>query len=140
MTVLDPTGQIKIDRPPVGDHVFVELPLAVRSETWIHEFKPLARTKDFWADVRDLPEGTFLTVLVPAAASREETAELLDQALRLIDEAQALANARRSALAPTEPQVEDCRPVERPPVALTDQFLERGIVAYRIEVGVPGGE
>jgi len=47
MTVLDPTGQIKLDRPPVGDRIFVELPLAVRSETWMHEFKPLARTKDF---------------------------------------------------------------------------------------------
>jgi hypothetical protein len=107
MTVLDPTGQIKIDRPPVSDHVFVQLPLAVRSETWIHEFKPLARTKDFWADVRDLPEGTFLTVLVPAAASREETAELLDQALRLIDEAQALADARRSASEPTVQYIRD---------------------------------
>jgi hypothetical protein len=63
--------------------------------------------KDFWADVRDLPEGTFLTVCVPAAASREETAELLDGALRLIDEAQALADARRSASAPTEQYVRD---------------------------------
>jgi hypothetical protein len=107
MTVLDPTGEIKIDRPPVGDHVFVQLPLTVRSEAWIHEFKPLARTKDFWADVRDLPEGTFLTVHVPVAASREETAELLDRALRLIEEAQALANARRSASGPTEQYIRD---------------------------------
>ena len=44
---------------------------------------------------------------VPAAASREETAELLDGALRLIDEAQALANTRRSALAPTEQYIRD---------------------------------
>jgi hypothetical protein len=107
MTVLDPTGQMEIDRPPVGDHVFVRLPLAVRSETWIHEFKPLAETKDFWADVRELPEGTFVTVKVPAAASREETAELLDGALRLIDEAQALANSRRSASALTEQYIRD---------------------------------
>jgi hypothetical protein len=107
MTILDPTGQMEIDRPAVGDHVFVRLPLAVRSETWIAEFKPLARTKVFWADVRELPEGTFLTVKVPAAASREETAELLDGALRLIDEAQALANSRRSASAPTEQYIRD---------------------------------
>ena len=107
MSVLDPTGQIKIDRPPVGDRVFVDLPLAGSSETWIHEFKPLARTKDFWADVRDLPEGTFLTVPVPAAASREETADLLDRALRLVGEAQALADARRSASAPTEQYIRD---------------------------------
>jgi len=107
MTILDPTAQMEIDRPPVGDHVFVRLPLAVRSETWIDEFKPLARTKDFWADVRELPEGTFLTVKVPAAASREETAELLDGALRLIDEAQALANTRRSASGPTEQYIRD---------------------------------
>jgi hypothetical protein len=91
----------------VGDRVFVQLPLAIRSETWIHEFKPLAQTKDFWADVRDLPEGTFLTVHVPATASREETAELLDGALRMVDEAQALANARRSASAPTEQYIRD---------------------------------
>jgi len=107
MTVLDPTGQMEIDRPPVGDHIFVRLPLAVRSETWIHEFKPLARAKDFWADVRELPEATFLTVKVPADASREETAELLDGALRLIDEAQALANTRRSASAPTEQYIRE---------------------------------
>jgi hypothetical protein len=107
MTVLDPTGQMEIDRPPEGDHVFVRLPLAVRSETWLHEFKPLAQTKDFWADVRELPEGTFVTVKVPAAASREETAELLDGALRLIGEAQALANSRRSASAPTEQYIRD---------------------------------
>ncbi len=27
MTILDPTGQMEIDRPAVGDHVFVRLPL-----------------------------------------------------------------------------------------------------------------
>ena len=107
MTVLDPTGQIEIDRPAVGDAVFVRLPLAGRWEAWIHEFRPLALTKDFWADVRELPGGTFLTLKVPAAASREERAELLEAALRLIDEAQALANTRRSALAPTEQYIRD---------------------------------
>ena len=107
MTVLDPTGQIKIDRPSAGDRVFVRLPLAVRSETWLDEFKRLAQTKDFWADVSDLHEGTFLTVSVSAVASREETAELLDAALRLIDEAQALAEAKRSASAPTEQYIRD---------------------------------
>jgi hypothetical protein len=107
MTILDPTGEITIDRPSVGDHVFVRLPLAVSSEPWIDEFKPLTRTKDFWADVSELPEGTFLTVTVPAAASREETAELLDGALHLIEEAQALADARRSASAPTEQYIQD---------------------------------
>ena len=107
MTVLDPTGQIEIDRPPVGDHVFVRLPLAVRSEAWIHEFRPLARAKAFWTEVRDLPEGTFLTVKVPAAASREETAEMLDEAVALIDEARALANTRRSASAGTEQYIRD---------------------------------
>ncbi len=140
MTGLDPTGEIRIDRPPVGDHVFVQLPLAVRSDAWIHEFKPLARTKDLWADVRDRQEGTFSDCARAGCCEPRGDGGLLDRALRLIDEAQALANARRSASAPTEPQVADCRPVERPPVALTDQFLERGIVAYRIEVGVPGGE
>lgn len=107
MTVLDPTGQMEINRPPVGDRVFVRLPLAVRSETWIHEFQPLARSKDVFADVQECPEGTFLTVTVPADASREETAELLDGVLRLIDEAQALANTRRSASAATEQHIRD---------------------------------
>jgi hypothetical protein len=46
-------------------------------------------------------------VHVPAAASREETAELLDAALRLIDEAQALADAKRSASAPTEQYIRE---------------------------------
>jgi len=59
--------------------------------------------------VRDLPEGTVLTVYVPTAASREETAELLDRALRLIEEAQALADAKRSASAPTEQYIRDWR-------------------------------
>jgi hypothetical protein len=44
---------------------------------------------------------------VPVAASREETAQLLDGALRLIDEAQARANARRSAVAATEQYIQD---------------------------------
>ena len=57
--------------------------------------------------MRDLPEGTFLIVNVPATASREETAEILDAALRLVDEAQALADARRSASAPTEQYIRD---------------------------------
>ena len=83
MAVVDPTRQMEFDYPAVGDHIFVRLPLAGSSETWIHEFKPLARTKEFWADVQELPEGTVLTVKVPAAASREEAAELLDGALRL---------------------------------------------------------
>lgn len=98
MTALDPTRRMEFDNPPVGDHIFVRLPLAGRSESWIHEFKPLARTKDFWADVQEIPEGTVLIVKVPAAASREQTAELLDGALGLIDEAQALANKRRHHL------------------------------------------
>jgi hypothetical protein len=107
MTVLDPTGQIEIDRPTTGDLVFVRLPLALRSETWIDEFRPLARTKDLFADVRDGPEGTFVTVTVPADASREEAADRLDEVLRLIDEAQARADARRSACAPTEQYIRD---------------------------------
>jgi hypothetical protein len=107
MTVLDPTRQIEIDRPTTGDLVFVRLPLALRSETWIDEFRPLARTKDLFADVRDGPEGTFVTVTVPADASREEAADRLDEVLRLIDEAQARADARRSACAPTEQYIRD---------------------------------
>jgi hypothetical protein len=108
MTVLDPTGQMDIHRSSGDhDHVVVRLPLAVRSETWMHEFMRLKRTKDLPAQVRELPEGTFLTVTVPAAASREETAELLDRALRLIDEAQALANTRRSTSAASEQYIRD---------------------------------
>jgi len=122
MTVLDLTGEIHIDRPSVGDHVFVRVPLAVPSETWINEFTPLTQTRDFWADVRDLPEGTFLTVKVPAAASREETAEPLDGALRLIDEAQALANARRAASAPTEQYIRDWWESRKPSPSGNDSF------------------
>jgi hypothetical protein len=108
MTVLDPTGQMEIHRLSGDlDHVVVRLPLAVRSEAWMREFMPLARTKGLPAEVRELPEGTFLTVTVPAAASREETAELLDGALRLIDEAEALANTRHSASAATEQYIRD---------------------------------
>lgn len=107
MTVLDPTGQIEIDRPAVGDAVFVRLPLAGRSETWIDEFRPLARSKDLFADVRESPEGTCVTVTAPADASRDEAAELLDELLRLIDEAQTRADARRSASAPTEQYIRD---------------------------------
>ena len=59
--------------------------------------------------MRDLPEGTFLIVNVPVTASRGETVETLDGALRLVDEAQALADARRSASEPTEQYIRDWR-------------------------------
>ena len=113
MTVLDLTGQMDIHRLSGDhDHVVVRLPLAVPAETFRHEpmmreFMSLARTKDLPAEVRNFPEGTFLTVTVPLAASREETAELLDGALRLIDEALTLANARDSASAATEQYIRD---------------------------------
>ena len=74
----------------------------------MREFIDVAHAKNLPAEVREFPpEGTFLIVKVPVAASREETAELLDEALRLIDEAQALANTRRSASAATEQYIRD---------------------------------
>jgi hypothetical protein len=107
MTVLDPARQIDIDLPSVGDKIFVRLPLAGRSETWIDEFRPLARDRDVFADVREVPEGTVVTVTVPAAASREETAQLLDGVLGLVEVAQALADQRRAVSAPTEQYIRD---------------------------------
>src|ERR1700733_13821607 len=101
MTVLDLTGKIDIHRLSGDpDRVVVRLPLAVRSETRMPEFMELARTVG--ADVRSFPEGTFLVGRVPVAASREETAELLEGALRLIDEATAVLKTRESASATTE--------------------------------------
>lgn len=108
MTVLDTTGEMDIHRlSGDADHVIVRLPLAGRSEPLMREFKQLAHANNLSADVRALPEGTFLTVRVPAAASREQTTELLDAALRLLDEAQASANARDSVSAATEQYIRD---------------------------------
>jgi len=108
MTLLDPTGQMDIHRLSGDpDRVIVRLPLAIRSEAWMREFKPLARSQDLPVEVREFPDGTFLMVDVPAAASREETAELLDGALRLVDEARALANTRQSASDATEQYIRD---------------------------------
>lgn len=113
MTVLDLTGQMDIHRLSGDpDHVVARLPLAVPAEAFRHEpmmreFMSLARSKDLPAEVRNLPEGTFLTVTVPVAASREETAELLDGALRLVDEALTLANTRNAASAATEQNIRD---------------------------------
>jgi hypothetical protein len=108
MTLLDLTGQLDIHRLKGDpDRIIVRVPLAVRSESWMGEVRPLARSKDLWTEVREFPEGTFLMVGVPAAASREQTAELLDGALRLIDEAQALAKTRQSASAPAEQYIRD---------------------------------
>lgn len=98
---------MEIHHPPEGDRVFVTLPLANWSKTWIREFRALARTNDVPVDVGERPDGASLLVTVPVAASREETAELLDRALRLIDEAQALANTRDSASAVTEQYIRD---------------------------------
>jgi hypothetical protein len=53
------------------------------------------------------PCASELTSGVPVTASREETAQLLDGALRLIDEAQARANTRLSAVAATEQYIQD---------------------------------
>jgi hypothetical protein len=107
MTVVDPTGQMEIHHPPEGDRVFVTLPLADWSKTWIREFRALARTNDVPVDVGERPDGASLLVTVPVAASREETAELLDRALGLIDEAQALADTRDSASVATEQYIRD---------------------------------
>jgi hypothetical protein len=107
MTVVDRTGQMEIHHPPEGDRVFVTLPLADWSKAWIREFRALARTNHVPVDVGERPDGAALLVTVPVAASREETAELLDRALRLIDEAQALADTRDSASAVTEQYIRD---------------------------------
>ena len=102
VTVLDSTGQPEF-HPVSDDHVVVRLPLSISSGSWMPEFLALAQAKDLPAK----PEGTFLAVKVPVAASREETAQLLDEALRLIDEAQARASKRRSAAAATERYIQD---------------------------------
>ena len=102
MTVVDPTGQLEIHSVS-NDHVVVRLPLSSSSASWMPEFQALARAKDLPADVA----GILLTVKVPVAASREETAQLLDGALRRIDEAQAQANTRLSAAAATEQYIHD---------------------------------
>ncbi|HUA06389.1 MAG TPA: hypothetical protein VMB27_20955 [Solirubrobacteraceae bacterium] len=73
------------------------------SDSWHPEFMALARGKNLTA----VPEGKSLLVRVPVGASREETAQLLDEALRLIDEAQAQVNTRRSAAAVTEQYIQD---------------------------------
>jgi len=95
MTVLDPTGKMDIHRLKGDpDRIIVRLPLVGRAERWMRELQPLARGKGFWAEVRTFPEGSFLMVEVPADASREKTAELLDGALGLVDEARAVADAK----------------------------------------------
>jgi hypothetical protein len=73
VTVLDSTGQLEMHSVSDG-HVDVRLPLSISSVSWMPEFMALAQAKDLPADVR----GTLLTVKVPVAASREETAQLLD--------------------------------------------------------------
>jgi hypothetical protein len=106
MTFLDWTGQLET-RPVSSGEIAVRLPLSVSAGRWKPEFTALAQSKNVQAQVDETPQGNFLTVMVPVAASREETAQLLDGALRLIDEAQAQADTRHSAVAATEQYVQD---------------------------------
>jgi hypothetical protein len=69
VTVLDSTGQVVI-RPVTGDQIYVKLPFSIGAASLTDEFKALAQAKDLPADVREIPEGSFLGVwcrLLPAA-------------------------------------------------------------------------
>ena len=102
MTALDPNGHLEIHTVS-DDHVRVRMALSVSSSSWMPEFMTLAQAREIPAEVH----GVLLTVNVPVTASREETAELLDQALRLVDDAQAQASSRLSAVATTKQYIED---------------------------------
>ncbi len=106
MTCLDWTGQLET-RPVSSGDIAVRLPLSVSAGSWKPAFMVLAQANNVQAQVDETPQGGFLTVMVPVAASREETAQLLDGALRLIDEAQAQANTRQFSVAATEQHVQE---------------------------------
>jgi predicted metal-dependent hydrolase len=106
MSLLDPSGKLEVRSRP-GDHVVAEIPLVDRAGDWIHEYMPLARAKNIQAEVREVPGGRVLSVQVPVGVTREQTAELLERALGLIETAQARRDEKRSSSATVEQYIRD---------------------------------
>lgn len=106
MSVLDPSGKLEVNSG-AGDRVVARIPLAVVLGDWVREYAPLARAEDLQAEVLALPGGACLSVQVPAGATREETADLLEKSLRLIETAQARHDEKRSASATAEQYIRD---------------------------------
>lgn len=106
MSLLDPSGKLEV-RSRLGDNVVAEIPLANRPGDWIREYMPLARGENIQAEVREVPGGRVLSVQVPVGMTREQTAELLEQALGLVEMAQARLNEKRSSSATVEQYIRD---------------------------------
>jgi hypothetical protein len=102
---LDPRGQLEVFAD--GDGAVVTLPLAEHEGDWISRYGLLARSEGLEARAEPRPGGAVLTIKVPTDTSREETFQLLDEAVGLVEKAKTDAASRRDAAAATDNHVRE---------------------------------
>jgi hypothetical protein len=104
VNVVDPSGDLQIV-PTSDNHIVARIPLAERSGSWTSRYLSVARADRVPAEVQEVPGGLVLVVRVPVGATRQETADLLDTALGLIDKAKAGHKAHSTSVALTEKHI-----------------------------------
>ena len=92
---LDVQGDLEVHTDTHG--AIVRIPLAEAGDwfEWMSRYSMLARSEGLNAQVAPEPGHAVLTVQLPSDTSREQTFELLDAAVGLIERAKAEANGQR---------------------------------------------
>jgi hypothetical protein len=106
VSIVDSSGDLQIV-PTSHDHVVVRIPLAERSGPWTSQYLSVARAESVPAEAQEVPGGLVLVVRVPVGMTRQETADLLDTALGLIDKAKAGQKAHSMSVALTEEYIQE---------------------------------
>jgi hypothetical protein len=102
---LDLDGELEMHSSEVG--VSVTVPLAESEGDWIRRYNQLARSEGPDAQVEPQPGRVVLRVTVASDSSREQTFELLDAAVSLIERAKREAENPREAALAVDPHVRE---------------------------------
>ena len=95
MNPLDLDGELEVHNSEDGASVIV--PLAEPAGDWIDRYNHLARSEGLEAAVEPRPGRVVLRVTVAGGTGQEQTFELLDAAVGLIERARGEARGRREA-------------------------------------------
>lgn len=95
MNPVDAQGDLEVHTDERGASVRIPLTEPGDWLEWMKRYSLLARSEGLEAEVAPESGHAVLTVKLPSDASREQTFELLDTAVGLIERAKAEANGRR---------------------------------------------